>query len=184
MTEPQAKNERATTTDRTTETGLRAELYLREDTHRGLSAREVVSRANRLEANGVLSDSMVAGTWRRCHTRAEDWRSAAMDRYEEFQEWAAVNDFSLEPGFQQRTRSLIGMDDVEEVVVFPVVALALYDARELTAVFPCTDAERTYTVESALAAFERGDHEWLTQFEPTRADDAKPRLEASGATAD
>lgn len=186
MTEPHTKSERATNPDRTTETDteLRAELYLREDTYRGLGAREAVSRANRLEANGVLSDSMVAGTWHRCHTRAEDWRSAAMDTYEEFREWAASNDFSLEPGFQQRTRSFIGMDDVEEVVVFPVVALALYDARGLTAVFPCTDDERTYTVESALAAFERGDQDWLTQFESTGVEHTEPRLETNGTTAD
>ena len=186
MTEPHTKSERATNTDRTTETdtGLRAELYLREDTYRGLGAREAVSRANRLEANGVLSDSMVAGTWHRCHTRAEEWRSGAMDTYEEFREWAASNGVSLEPGFQPRTRSFVGMDDVEEVVVFPVVALALYDADHLTAVFPCTDAGRTYTVESALAAFERGDRDWLTQFDPMRVEHAEPRLETSGATAD
>jgi hypothetical protein len=186
MTERPAKPDHATHTDRSTETdtGLRAELYLRGDTHRGLGAREVVGRANRLEANGVLGESMVAGTWHRCHTRTEDWRSEAMEAYEEFEAWAEANEFSLEPGFQQRTRSFIGMDDVEEVVVFPVVALALYDADDLRAVFPCTDGDRTHTVESALAAFERGDEEWLTQFDPVTVERAGPRLDAAGAVAD
>lgn len=176
--------DRTTNPDRTTETGLRAELYLREDAYRGLGVQQIVDRSNRLEANGILGESMVAGTWHRCHTRAEEWRSEAMDTYEEFEAWAETNGFSLEPGFQQRARSFIGMDDVEDVVVFPVVALALYDADDLRAVFPCTDEERTYTVESALAAFERGDEDWLTQFDPVGVEHAEPRLEPSSATAD
>ena len=186
MNEPPAENEHETSTDPETETdtGLRAELYVREDTHRGLGVQQVVDRSNRLEANGVLGESMVAGTWHRCHTRAEDWRSAAMDTYEEFRVWAETNGFSLEPGFQQRVRSFVGMDDVEDVVVFPIVALALYDDRDLRAVFPCTDEERTHTVESALAAFERGDEDWLTQFDPVTVEHAEPRLDAGGTTAD
>jgi hypothetical protein len=172
------------TTTTTTDTPIRAELYLRGDAHGGLGVEEVVKRTNRLEANGVFGESIVAGEWHRCHTRAEDWRSEAMDTYEEFREWAEANGFSLEPGFQQRTRSFIGMDDVEEVVVFPVVALALYEAEELTAVFPCTDGERTHTVESALAAFERGDEDWLTQFDPVTVDHTEPRLGSETTAAD
>ena len=166
-------------TDRptTTDDPLRAELYLRGDTYGGFGVQQLVAQAKRLEANGTFSESIVAGEWHRCHTQAEDWRSEAMETYEEFRAWAETNGFSLEPGFQQRTRSFIGMDDVEEVVVFPVVALAVYDADELKAVFPCTDGERTHTVESALAAFERGDEEWLTQFDPVSVDHREPRLE-------
>ncbi|MEF8841635.1 MAG: HTH domain-containing protein [Haloarculaceae archaeon] len=172
--------ERSTTID----TPIGAELYLRGDAHGGLGVEEVVERANRLEANGVFGESIVAGEWHRCHTRAEDWRSEAMETYEAFREWADANGFSLEPGFQQRTRSFIGMDDVEEVVVFPVVALAIYEVDELTAVLPCTDGDRTHTVESALAAFERGDEAWLTQFDPVTVDHAEPRLGSETAAAD
>ena len=164
-------------TDQPTDDPLRAELYLRGDTYGGFGVQQLVARAKRLEANGTFSESIVAGEWHRCQTRAEDWRSEAMETYEEFRAWAEANGFSLEPGFQQRTRSFIGMDDVEQVVVFPVVALAVYDADELRAVFPCTDGERTHTVESALAAFERGDEEWLTQFDPVSVDHREPRLE-------
>ena len=179
MTERPTTDDRTTSIDRSagTDGALRAELYLRGDAHAGLGVQEVVNRANRLEANGVLSESMVAGTWHRCHTQAEDWRSEAMETYEEFRAWAEANDFSLEPGFQQRSRSFIGMDDVEEVVVFPAIALALYGAGDLVAVFPCTDDDRTYTVERALAAFEHDDQSWLTQFEPLVTDRPGPRLE-------
>lgn len=184
MTRPSTTTEPTTADASTTDTPLRAELYLREDAHGGLGVHEMVDRADRLAANGVFSESIVAGRWHRCHTRAEDWRSEAMETYREFREWVETNGFSLEPGFQQRTRSFIGMDDVERVVVFPVVALAIYEADELTAVFPCTDGERTHTVESALAAFERGDEDWLTQFDPITVDHAEPRLGSDDATAD
>lgn len=167
-----------------TDAPLRAELYLRGDAHRSFGVQELVTRAERLEANGTFSRSLVAGEWHRYHTQAEDWRSAAMDAYEAFREWAETNGFSLEPGFQQRKRSFIGMDDVEDVVVFPLLALALYDARELRAVFPCTDESRTYTVESALSAFERGDEDWLTQFDPVTVEHTEPRLESKNVMAD
>jgi hypothetical protein len=166
-----------------TDEQMRAELYLRGDAHDDLGAKEMVDRTRRLEANGVFGESIVAGEWHRFETRIEDWRSEAMETYEEFRAWAETNGFSLEPGFQERSRSFIGMDGVEEVVVFPVVALALYRGQELEAVFPCTDGERTYTVESALAAFERGDDDWLTGFDRIAVDRAEPRLEPN-ATAD
>jgi hypothetical protein len=174
----------ATDTPMATDTPLRAELYLRGDASSALGVREVVTRAERLEANGTFGESLVAGRWHRIVTRAEEWRSEATATYEEFRAWAERNGLSLEPGFQERTRSFIGMDGVEEVVVFPVVALALYDAGDLAAVFPCTDGDRTYTVESALAAFERGDEDWLTQFEGVGFDRAEPHLGSGDATAD
>jgi len=185
MTEHPNTDHRTTTDHETvSDTPIRAELYLRGDAHGGLGIAEMVTRADRLAANGVFSESIVAGEWHRCGTRAEDWRSEAMETYEEFRTWAEENGFSLEPAFRERTRSFIGMDDVEEVVVFPVVALALYDDRDLAAVFPCSDEERTYTVEDALAAFERGDEAWLTQFDPVTVDHAGPRLGPGEATAD
>lgn len=184
LTESPERERHAAERSRGTDTALRAELYLRGDAYGGFGVREVVSRVRRLEADGVFGESIVAGEWHRCHTRAEDWRSEAMEAYEEFRAWAETNDFSLEPGFLERTRSFVVTDDVEEVVVFPVVALALYEADELTAVFPCTDGERTHTVESALAAFERGDEDWLTQFDPITVDHTEPRLGSEDATAD
>ena len=46
----------------TRDTRLRAELYLRGDTYGTFDAQQqVLNRVNRLEANGVFADSMVAG---------------------------------------------------------------------------------------------------------------------------
>lgn len=160
-------------------THLRAELYLRGDTYGTFDAQQqVLNRVNRLEANGVFSESMVAGQWQRIRTMAEDARSGALATYEEFEDWAQRNGSSLEPAFEKRTRDYIGMDRSERIVVFPVVSLALYDETTLQAVFPCSDGDTTYTVGDALDAFERGDDAWLSQFDTVTVDRTEPWLDA------
>jgi len=162
----------------TEDTHLRAELYLRGDTYGTFDAQQqVLNRVKRLEANGVFSESMVAGEWQRIRTMAEDKRSEAIQTYEEFQDWADRNGHSLTPAFERRTRSYVGMDRVDDVVVFPVVSLAIYDGDDLEGVFPCSDEERTYTVGDALEAFERGDENWLAQFDSLSVDRTEPLLE-------
>lgn len=170
----EASDEKAMTGD----THLRAELYLRGDTYGTFDAQQqVLNRVKRLEANGVFSESMVAGEWQRIRTMAEDKRSEAIQTYEEFGDWAGQNGHSLEPAFERRTRSYVGMERVDDVVVFPVVSLAIYDDDDLEGVFPCSDAERTYTVGDALEAFERGDENWLAQFDSLSVDRTDPLLE-------
>ncbi|MBX0321497.1 hypothetical protein EGH21_00500 [Halomicroarcula sp. F13] len=162
----------------TTDTHLRAELYLRGDTYGTFDAQQqVLNRVKRLEANGVFTDSMVAGEWQRIRTMAEDKRSGALATYEEFRDWAERNGSSLEPAFERRTRSYVGLDRVDDVVVFPVVSLAVYDDKRLQAVFPCTDDDMTYTVGDALDAFERGDENWLVQFDSVTVGRTEPWLE-------
>ena len=163
----------------TDDTYLRAELYLRGDTYGTFDAQQqVLNRVNRLEANGVFADSMVAGEWQRIRTMAEDTRSGALATYEEFRDWAQRNGSSLEPAFERRTRTYMGMDRVDDVVVFPVVSLAIYDDTTLQSVFPCTNDDHTYTVGDALDAFERGDEEWLAQFDTVTVGRTEPWLDA------
>lgn len=173
------------TTGRGASTGgsLRAELHLRGDARGGALVREIVSRAERLETTGVLDAVTVAGEWSCVHVRGDGPCSATIATYEAFREWAETNRLSLEPGFQERTRGFIGTDESEAVVVFPVIALAIYEGRDLSAVFPCTDGERTYTVEESIAAFERGDTIWFARFGSEPPADAGPVLESDGATA-
>jgi len=161
------------------DTPLRAELYLRGDTYGTFDAQQqVLNRVNRLEANGVFADSMVAGEWQRIRTMAEDKRSGALATYEEFADWADRNGFSLEPAFERRNRTYVGMDRVDDVVVFPIVSLAIYDETRLQAVFPCTHDEYTHTAGDALDAFERGDEAWLAQFDTVTVDRTEPWLDA------
>lgn len=162
-----------------TGTPLRAEVYLRGDTYGVFDAQQqVLNRVKQLEANATFSESLVDSEWQRIRVRAEDTRDEALSTFEEFQAWARRNDYVLEPAFEQRARTYLGTNRVDDVVVFPVIALALYDDRHLAAVFPCSDEERAYTVGDALEAFERDDEAWLTQFRPLRVGRTDPRVDS------
>lgn len=161
----------------TVDSQLRAELYLRGDTYGTFDAQQqVLNRVKRLEANGTFSESIVAGEWQRIRTRAEDARDEALTVHDEFRTWAERNGFSLAPAFERRTRSYMGLNRVDEVVVFPVIALAIYEDDRIQGVFPCTDEDRAYTVGDALDAFDRGDADWLRSFDTVTVDRTEPLL--------
>ena len=156
----------------------RAELYLRGDTYGTYDAQQdVLGRVGRLEADDVIAASTVADEWQRIRTMNEDRRDGALTTYREFAEWARHNGYSLEPAFEQRTRSYVGLNRVDDVVVFPMVSLAIYEGEELQAVFPCSDEERNYRVQDCLDAIERGDADWLAQFDAVTVDRTEPLLE-------
>ncbi|MCU4799698.1 hypothetical protein OB920_04860 [Halobacteria archaeon HArc-gm2] len=160
-------------------TQSRAELYLRGDTYGTFDAQQdVLNRVRALEGEGVLDEAAVAGEWQRIRTLNEDTRDGAIETYLEFAAWADRNGHSLGPAFERRTRSYLGLDQVDDVVVFPVVSLAVYEDERLQAVFPCSDGDRAYTVRDCLDAFERDDAEWLDQFDAVTVDRAEPRLDA------
>jgi hypothetical protein len=158
----------------------RVELYLRGDTYGTYDAQQAVLASVRdLEAAGTVAEASVEADWQRVRTPEQDSRDGALSTYEEFRDWARRNGYSLEPAFQRRTRAYIGTDVVQDVVVFPVVSLAVYDDRDLAAVFPCSDGDEdvNYTVHDALNAFEAGRiDEWLTKFETVTVDRTEPRL--------
>lgn len=157
----------------------RAELYLRGDTYGTYDAQQgVLSRVNALDADDVIEESAVADRWQRIRTMNEDCRDGALSTFEEFAAWAQHNGYSLAPAFEQRTRSYVGLNRVDEVVVFPVASLAIYEDDQLQAVFPCSDEERNYRVQDCLDAFERDDEQWLAQFDAITVDRTEPLLEA------
>ena len=157
----------------------RAELYLRGDTYGTFDVQQdVLNRVRALESDDVFGEAKVAGEWQRIRTMDEDTRSGAIATYREFADWADRNDHSLAPAFERRTRSYLGLDQVDDVVVFPVVSLAVYEGEHLQAVFPCSDGDQTYTVPDCLDAFERGDDGWVEQFDAVTVDRTEPRLDA------
>lgn len=162
-----------------TDGSLRAELYLRGDTYGTFDAQQsVLNRVRRLEADDEIDEASIAGEWQRIRTLDEDCRNGAVATYREFADWASRNGYDLGPAFERRTRSYVGLDRVDDVVVFPVVSLAIYEDEALRAVFPCSDEDRTHTVPDCLDAFERGDTDWLAQFDALTVDRSGPLLEA------
>lgn len=157
----------------------RAELYLRGDTYGTFEAQqEILKRVRELESGERLADVDVEWAWERIRTIDEDHRDGAIETYREFADWAERNGYDLGPAYEQRTRGYVGLDRVDDVVVFPVVSLAVYEGTDLQAVFPCTDGAVTYRVQDFLDAIERGDAEWLSQFEAISVDRTTPLLEA------
>jgi len=157
----------------------RVELYLRGDTYGSYDRQQrILQRVEELESEGVVAETDVDASWQRIRTPEQDSRDEALETYEEFREWAVENGYQLEPAFQRRNRSYIGTDVVDEVVVFPMVSLAVYDENDLRAVFPCADesGEIHFPVQDCLAAFEREDTDWFEQFAPISVDRASPRL--------
>lgn len=162
----------------------RAELYLRGDTYGTFDVQQsVLERMQRLETDGALDATSVEGGWQRIRTANEDGRAGAVATYREFAAWARRNGYSLGPAFEERQRAYVGLDRVDDVVVFPVVTLATYEDDQLRGVFPCSDGDHIFRVEDCLDALERGDEDWLAKFDAVTVDRTTPWLE-SDASAD
>lgn len=159
----------------------RAELYLRTDTIGTYRAQKrVLDRIRALDEKGIFDEAGVASTWHGVETYAGDVRPEAIKTYEEFQDWADANDFSLAPAFEQRQRYVPGTTELRDAVLFPVVALAIYVGEDLRAVLPASDAFSHYTVHEAIEGFERGDLDrWLSRFRGVSVDRTEPHLEAT-----
>lgn len=163
----------------TTATDHRIELYLRGDTYGSYDRQQrILERVEDLDAAGVVDETDVDASWQRIRTPEQDSRDEAVETFEEFRAWAIENSYQLEPAFERRQRSYIGTDVVHDVVVFPMVSLAVYEGTDLQAVFPCADEEGTihFTVQDCLEAFEADQTDWIQQFAPVNVDRAAPRL--------
>jgi len=157
----------------------RAELYLRGDTYGTFDAQQsVLNRMRALEATDVLDGAVVDGGWQRIRTIDEDGRAGAIATYREFDTWAQQNGYSLGPAFEERRRAYVGLDRVDDVVIFPVTTLAMYENDQLRAVFPCSDEEHVYHVSDCLDAMEDGREDWLDQFDSITVDRRGPWLES------
>lgn len=81
-------------------------------------------------------------------------RRDVLETVEEFREWAAERDASLEPAFSVGERVSEFTGDRETRLRLPVVCLAVYQNDELYCVVPNRTAERTCTVPKALEVVE------------------------------
>lgn len=156
---------------------LRVELYLRTDTYGTFDAqRRALERAQTL----VEDDAVAALEKERVHrvqTRDEDGRPGALDTFEEFETWARRNGVNLAPAFQRRTRSYQGLNRIDEVVLFPVVSLAVYEGDRLRAVAPATGRPEA-TVWDCFDALETGGRDWLERYDATGVDRTTPLMAA------
>jgi len=163
-----------------TPTRKRIECYLRGDTYGTYDRQQAILETIRsLETAGVLAETSVEADWQRIRTPEQDCRDGAIETYREFRAWADQNGYSLEPAFEHRHRAYLGRDAIDEVVVFPIVSLAVYEDTDLRAVFPCTDGtgEIHFSVGGCLDALEdREADAWLEQFSTITVDRSEPHV--------
>ena len=143
------------------ETELTADVYLRSlsppaGVHDGQTAR--IERLSELAAAGRLGDVRVSVWGDRvclCETCAGTGAGrAALDRVAEFERWADDLDAAVSLPFDRHTIRSSYTDSTQEVLVPPVMLLALYDRESVVGVFPHAAGGREAPVEDAIAAIE------------------------------
>jgi len=112
---------------------------------------QVINRLVSLRATGAL-DSFGIETWPDEIPTDSD-HSEYLDLIEEFEAWAADHGLSLRPPLETRTASMLVGGDAE-VLVTPMLLVAVYKGQNLAGVFPCTDGDTTWTVEQFLDAYD------------------------------
>lgn len=79
-----------------------------------------------------------------------------IDRFAEFDEWADAHDVSIQPPFRVRTTTSLETNETIEILVTPVMCLALYLGSQLVGVYPHSTDRRTITASDAVEALQAG----------------------------
>ena len=130
-------------------------LYTRSAAPRDIAElhRRTVDRLDRLAEDGRV-ESVEFEVWGDLIPTDGD-RTGSRRAYDALVDWAEESGYSLAPGFERRETGTIASEDTRSVISVPLLCLVIYDADGIEAVFPCSDGERTYTVEDGLVGLER-----------------------------
>lgn len=137
---------------------VRVELFLRTQTPSDVveRLRELADRVRRLAADDTVSDVRVR-TWTSVQPALEelsDTGQSVTQTVDAFRAWAEQHDCTLRPGFEQReTTSMVSRRSATKLQV-PIAGLAVYEGETLQCVAPCSDGDRTYTVDDCVTALE------------------------------
>lgn len=117
-----------------------------------------IDRLERLDAARMI-DEIAVHTWdRRVRSDVSDGsprvRSYVSDRVAEFEAWADRNGMTLRPSLDHRLLASAFTGDAQEVIVLPVMCLAVYADGVLCMVAPCSDGDTAYTVDDCLSILE------------------------------
>ena len=164
-------------TDATTDSGetIRVEVFLRTSTSAAVvePLRETVARARRLEdAMTEKNVTVCVKTWNSVRPALEELSDSGPSvsiTVDSFLSWADNEGYTLSPSFKRReTSAMLDHRRATEIRV-PTVCIAVYEDDDLQCVAPCSDGERTYTVDACLAALEAGHtNPFATRDEPSR----------------
>lgn len=138
---------------------IRVEVFLRKcapaDSVEGL--KETVARSRRLEERDLNADVRVK-TWTSVRPALEELSDSGPSvsiTVDAFQSWADREGYRLNSFERRETPTMLGRRPAVKIRV-PTVCVAVYEDDNLQCVAPCTDGERTYTVDDCLTALEDG----------------------------
>ncbi|WP_408958454.1 HTH domain-containing protein [Natrinema sp. 74] len=140
---------------------VRVEVFLRQCASPDVvdTLGETVARSRRLEQRDGHTDVRIKTWGSVCpaiESLSDSGRSVSVT-VDAFQSWADREGYTLRPAFERReTASRFGRGATAEEIRVPVVCVAVYEDDDLECVAPCTDGDRTYTVEQCLDALEDG----------------------------
>ena len=136
----------------------RVDVYLRERVPPPVSEtiQATVERLRALEREGTIEELSVE-SWGICTAACADDDETAAATIEEFEQWADRTDHSLQPAFGRREVSSMFCEEPVHRHEVPILSIAVYGGDELEYVAPCSDGERTHTVEDCLDALAEND---------------------------
>ncbi|MDS0474714.1 HTH domain-containing protein [Natrinema sp. 1APR25-10V2] len=141
---------------------IRVEVFLRKCASPDVidTLGETVARSRRLENRDGGIDVHVK-TWtssvRPAIEALSDSGPSVSLTVDAFQSWADREGYSLRPAFERHeTPTRDGRDETVEVIRVPIVCVAVYENGDLECVAPCSDGDRTFTVQQCLSALEDG----------------------------
>ena len=134
------------------------EVYLRERVPPPVSEtiETTVERLRALERNGKLAEVSV-DSWGLCDAYCTDRDETAAATIEEFEQWADRTRHSLQPAFARREVSSMFCEGSIRRQEVPILSIAVYEGEVLECVAPCSDGERTHTVQDCLDALAGND---------------------------
>lgn len=151
-------------------TDWRVHVYLRERVPPAVSETidDALARLRALEREGEIEELRV-DSWGVRGGRCADLDEGAASTLEEFESWADRADRSLAPAFDRREVSSAFCDRSVRRIDVPILSIAVYAGDRLRCVTPCSDRDRTYTVQDCIDALATG-REAIEDAEATAAD--------------
>lgn len=143
--------------------GPRIEMWTRDLAPYGATnVQETVwERLQQLKEEGAITDISINAWGGRIDAAAmaaiEGCVPPAREVVDTFTTWASEREYSLQPAFETREVGLLVSEETREVIVPPIICLAVYDADELHAVFPYSDGEAVHSVGDGLDLLEADD---------------------------
>lgn len=110
------------------------------------------------ERDGTVDDVLLRSWPKEVTLEVEDESPypEVLDAVDRFERWANRQGVSISPPFRERERSTL-TEGTKEVLVTPMLSLAIYRGDELYGVFPHSDGEETYTASDAIATLRTGE---------------------------